>query len=63
MTSKDASGRGYWILVPGRPGNSYKAWLKARGDALRAGIEVSTLDPFHGCKNAIDDQLEDATAV
>lgn len=27
------------------------------------GVEVATLDPFHGYKNAIDDQLEDAVAV
>ena len=26
-------------------------------------MTVATLDPFHGYKNAIDDQLEDATAV
>ncbi len=26
-------------------------------------IGVATLDPFHGYKNAIDDQIEDATAV
>lgn len=50
-------------LVPGRSGNAYKSWLKARGERFRAGVEVATLDPFHGYKNAIDDQLEDATAV
>jgi hypothetical protein len=26
-------------------------------------VQVATLDPFHGYKNAIDDQLEDAVAV
>ncbi len=30
---------------------------------LRDGVEVATLDPFHGYKNAIDGQLEDAVAV
>ena len=50
-------------LVPGRTGAAYADWLKARGEAFRAGIEVATLDPFHGYKNAIDDQLEDAVAV
>jgi transposase len=50
-------------LVPGRSGAAYAEWLKARNDAFRAGIEVATLDPFHGYKNAIDDQLEDAVAV
>ena len=50
-------------LVPGRSGEAYKTWLKARGDTFRKGIAVATLDPFHGYKNAIDDQLEDAVAV
>lgn len=49
-------------LVPGRFG-AYAEWLKARNDDFRAGIAVATLDPFHGCKNAIDDQLQDAVAV
>ena len=50
-------------LVPGRSGNAYSDWLKERGEDFRDGVEVATLDPFHGYKNAIDDQLEDATAV
>jgi len=50
-------------LVPGRSGAAYRDWLKARGRAFRDRVEVATLDPFHGYKNAIDDQLEDATAV
>lgn len=50
-------------LVVGRSGPAYADWLKVRGDAFRARIEVATLDPFRGYKNAIDDQLEDATAV
>jgi transposase len=50
-------------LVPGRTGAAYTQWLKARNEAFRAGIAVATLDPFHGYKNAIDDQLEDAVAV
>jgi transposase len=35
-------------LVPGRSGKAYADWLKERGDAFRAGVEVATLDPFHG---------------
>lgn len=27
------------------------------------GVTEATLDPFHGYKNAIDDQLQDAVAV
>lgn len=50
-------------LVPGRSGTVYKRWLKERGQPFRARVEVATLDPFHGYKNAIDDQLADATAV
>jgi transposase len=50
-------------LVPGRSGAAYAQWLAARNQAFRAGIGVATLDPFHGYKNAIDDQLEDAVAV
>ena len=50
-------------LVPGRSGEAYKTWLKDRGDTFRTGVKVATLDPFHGYKNAIDDQLADAVAV
>jgi transposase len=50
-------------LVPGRSGSAYRDWLAARGQAFRAGVEIATLDPFHGYKNAIDDQLDDAVAV
>lgn len=50
-------------LVPGRSGSVYGDWLSQRDEAFRAGIEVATLDPFHGYKNAIDEHLADATAV
>ncbi len=50
-------------LVPGRSGKAYADWLNARGEPFRQRVEVATLDPFHGYKNAIDDQLEDATSV
>jgi transposase len=50
-------------LVPGRSGKVYADWLAARGRAFRAKVEIATLDPFHGYKNAIDDQLADAVAV
>ncbi|WP_407568323.1 ISL3 family transposase (plasmid) [Arsenicicoccus dermatophilus] len=50
-------------LVPGRSGTVYGDWLTQRGEAFRAGIEVATLDPFHGYKNAITEHLQDATAV
>jgi len=52
------------LLDQVRPaGEAYKTWLRDRGDAFRKGVQVATLEPFHGYKNAIDDQLEDAVAV
>ena len=50
-------------LVPGRSGAVYKTWLDQRGKAFKARVEVATLDPFRGYKNAIDDKLADATPV
>ena len=50
-------------LVPGRTGAAYRTWLIERGQTFRDGVQVATLDPFHGYKNAIDDQLDDARAV
>jgi transposase len=50
-------------LVPGRSAKAYSDWLEERGETFRDGIQVATLDPFHGYKNAIDDQLQDAVAV
>ena len=50
-------------LVPGRSGKAYADWLQQRGDAFRRRVQVATLDPFHGYKNALDDQLADATSV
>ena len=41
----------------------YKNWLAERGEDFRAGVRIATLDPFQGHKNAIDDQLQDATSV
>jgi transposase len=50
-------------LVPGRSGKAYKDWLHARGEAFRTQVQIAALDPFAGYKRAIDDKLEDATAV
>ena len=55
MTSTDASGLVCSTLVPGRSGRAYGDWLKARGEGFTSRVEVATLDPFHGYKNAIDD--------
>jgi transposase len=64
--SRDSKGRTrarLLDLVPGRSGAAYAQWLQARNEAFRAGSTVATLDPFHGYKNALDDELEDAIAV
>lgn len=50
-------------LVPGRSGAAYSTGLTERGQAFRSGVSVATLDPFHGYKNAINDELTDAIAV
>lgn len=50
-------------LVPDRSGKAYAGWLDQRGDAFRRRVQVAALDPFAGYKTAIDDKLEDATAV
>jgi transposase len=50
-------------LVPGRSGGTYRGWLSQRGELFRDRVEIATLDPFHGYKNAIDDQLQDAVSV
>jgi transposase len=50
-------------LVPGRSKKAYADWLTERGADFTAGVQVATLDPFHGYKAAIDDELAEATAV
>ena len=41
----------------------HENWLEERGEQFRSGIQIATLDPFQGYKNAIDDQLQDTTSV
>lgn len=50
-------------LVPGRSGKAYATWLSDRDDSFRKNVKVAALDPFAGYKTAIDDKLQDATAV
>lgn len=50
-------------LVSGRSGTVYRDWLYERGEDFREGNEIATLDRFQGYKNAIDDQLKDATCA
>ena len=63
MTAAGRRGARLLDLVPGRSGKAYAGWLDQRGDAFRENVEVAALDPFAGYKTAIDDKLQDATAV
>ncbi|MFD4009287.1 hypothetical protein ACFWQK_16430 [Brachybacterium paraconglomeratum] len=48
-------------LVPGQSVKAYRDCLDEHCETFRGGIQITTLDPFQGNKNAIDDQLEDTT--
>ena len=64
--TRDSEGRVYarpLDLVPGRSGETYTSWLRERGEGFTSRVEIATLDPYHGYKKAIDDQLEDARSV
>lgn len=64
--TRDASGRvraRLLDLVPGRSARAYADWLQERGEQFRNGVQIATLDPFAGYKKALDDELDDATAV
>jgi transposase len=50
-------------LVRGRSGTVFAAWLKARTECFRDGVQVATLDPFRGYANALRDELSDAVPV
>lgn len=41
----------------------YKNWLEEGGEDFRAGCESRHWNPSSDSKNAIDDQLQDATSV
>jgi hypothetical protein len=57
-----SSGRGCSTWSPAAPGGVQDVAEGARRGVPQR-VEVATLDPFHGYKNAIDDQLEDARSV
>lgn len=64
--TRDAKGRvraPLLDLVPGRSRKAYADWLSERGQSFRQGVDVAALDSFDGYKSAIDQELEDATAV
>ena len=35
-------------LVPGRSGTVHENWLAERGEQVRSGIQIATVDPFQG---------------
>lgn len=47
----------------GSVGEVYADWLDERSDVFHARVQVATLNPFHGCKNAIDGQLANAVSA
>ena len=61
MTSTDGSGHGCSTSFPDDPGRPTPA--ECSREAFRKRVQVAALDPFHGYKNAIDDQLADAISV
>ncbi|GGF48977.1 hypothetical protein GCM10010922_26080 [Microbacterium sorbitolivorans] len=64
--TRDASGRvraRLLDLVPGRSAKAYADWLQQRGQQFRDAVQIATLAPFAGYKKALDDELDDATAV
>ena len=50
-------------MVPGRSKQAFKAWLAARPQAWRDGLEVVAMDGFTGFKTATTEELPDAVAV
>ena len=50
-------------MVEGRSKQAFKAWLAARDDSWRAGVEVVAMDGFTGFKTATTEELPDAVAV
>ncbi|MDN6704605.1 transposase [Corynebacterium glyciniphilum] len=50
-------------LVPGRSGPVYAEWIDHRGPGFAASVEVATLDPFQGYRNAIDEHYPGAEVV
>ncbi|XAS77230.1 ISL3 family transposase [Dermatophilaceae bacterium Sec6.4] len=50
-------------MVPGRSKQAFKAWLAARPQAWRDGVEIVAMDGFTGFKTAAVEELPDAVAV
>ncbi len=50
-------------MVEGRSKQAFKAWLAARPESWRAGVEVVEMDGFTGFKTVTTEELPDAVAV
>ena len=50
-------------MVEGRSKAAFKAWLAARPQAWRTGVQVVAMDGFTGFKTATTEELPDAVAV
>ncbi len=50
-------------MVPGRSKQAFKAWLAARPQAWRDGVEIVAMDGFTGFKTAAAEELPAAVAV
>lgn len=64
--TRDASGRVRARLLHLVPGCSAKAnadRLQQRGQQFRDAVQIATWGPFAGDKKALDDELDDTTAV
>ena len=51
--TRDADGRGrarLLDLVPGRSGETYRSWLRGRGEDFASRVQIATLDPFQGTR-------------
>jgi len=50
-------------MIPGRSGPAFQAWLTARPQSWRDGVEVVAMDGFTGYKTAAAEAIPDAVAV
>lgn len=65
LTPEESGGRGLgcWTWCPAARAGPTATGSTSGARTSATGVQVATLDPFHGYKNAIDDQLQDAVAV
>jgi hypothetical protein len=43
--------RAWWLdLISGHSAETYKSWIRERGETFRARVEVATLNPVRECR-------------